>query len=128
MGKQVWGTFSVKDHCQPHAFVAEVMLYDRLVIPRPPDETERTRWREANWNPELQDRLLKILGERAYVINWDAARQASWHDRYAAGAEIAQATSDWAFAATRTELTAGLPLDVTGIQAVANYHSKEELD
>ena len=42
MGKQVWGTFSVKDHCDPGAFVAEVMLYDRLVIPNhPTPENER---------------------------------------------------------------------------------------
>jgi len=31
MSKQVWGTFSVKDHCDPNAFVAEVMLYDLVV-------------------------------------------------------------------------------------------------
>ncbi len=128
MAKQVWGTFSVRDHSEPNAFVAEVMLYDRLVIPRPPDEKERTRWRDAGWDPELQDQLLKILGERAYVIEWDAARQERWRNRFYGGTEIAQATGEWAFAATRTELTNGLPRNVTGIQAVTNYHSKEELE
>lgn len=48
------------------------MLYDRLVTPRLPDETENVRWREAKWNPELQGRLLKILGDRAYIVDWDA--------------------------------------------------------
>jgi hypothetical protein len=33
---ELWGTFSVKDHLRERAFVAEVLLYDRLVIPRPP--------------------------------------------------------------------------------------------
>ncbi len=127
MARQVWGTFSVKDHCGPNAFVAEVMLYDRLVIPRPPDETERTRWRDALWNPELLDELLKILGDRAYVIDWNAARQANWLTRFQGGSEMAKATGDWAFAATRTELTNGLPRNVTGIQAVTNYVSVEEL-
>jgi hypothetical protein len=31
MGRQVWGTYSVKDHCDPNAFIADVLLYDRLV-------------------------------------------------------------------------------------------------
>jgi hypothetical protein len=53
MSKQVWGTYSVKDHCDPNAFVAEVMLYDRLVIPVPPDDKERARWRKAGWQPEV---------------------------------------------------------------------------
>ncbi len=73
MSKQVWGTFSVKDHCDPSAFVAEVMLYDRLVIPRPPDERERSRWSEVGWHPDRLDVLLQILGERAYVVDWNRA-------------------------------------------------------
>ena len=52
MSKQVWGTFSVKDHCDPNAFVAEVMLYDRLVIPVPPDAEERERWEKSGWQPD----------------------------------------------------------------------------
>jgi hypothetical protein len=128
MARQVWGTFSVKDHCASNAFVAEVMLYDRLVIPRPPDEKERTRWQKEGWQPERLDQLLEILGERAYVIDWDDARQQKWSNRFHGGAEIAQATGDWAFAATRTELTSGLPKYVTGIQALTNYVSKQELE
>jgi hypothetical protein len=128
MGKQVWGTFSVKDHCAPHAFVAEVMLYDRLVIPVPPDEKERARWRDAGWQPELLDELLSILGDRAYVVNWDPERQQRWGARYEAGSDMAQAVPDWAFAATRTELTQGLPRHVTGIQVVTNYTAIAELE
>jgi hypothetical protein len=30
---ELWATFSVKDHCQPGAFIAEALLYDRLVLP-----------------------------------------------------------------------------------------------
>ena len=30
---EIWGTFSVMDHLRPGAFLAEVVLYDRLVIP-----------------------------------------------------------------------------------------------
>jgi hypothetical protein len=70
MSKQLWGAFSVTDHCEPRAFVAEVMLYDRLVIPVPPDEAERERWHENGRDPDLLERLLAILGGRAQPIKW----------------------------------------------------------
>ena len=89
MGKQVWGTFSVKDHCDPSAFVAEVMLYDRLVIPIPPDAGERARWESERWNPARLDTILEILGDRAYPVTWDASRQTSWRNRYEAGKSVA---------------------------------------
>jgi hypothetical protein len=127
MGRQVWGTFSVKDHCAPNAFIADVMLYDRLVIPVPPDDIERQRWEDAGWQPERLDRLLRILGQRAYPVAWDDNRRERWKNRYEAGTDMAQATGEWAFSATRTELTEGLPRNVTGIQTVANYTSLEEL-
>jgi len=130
MGKQVWGTFSVKDHCNPNAFVAEVMLYDRLVIPVPPqnDHKEQVRWREMGWEPDRLTVLLRILGERAFVVEWDAQIQEQWKSRYDAGTDVAQKTGDWAFAATRTELTNGLPKNVTGIQAVPHYTTLNELE
>lgn len=128
MSKQVWGTFSVKDHCDSHAFVAEVMLYDRLVIPVPSNDQERARWHEMGWQPERQGQLLNILGERGYVVSWDAAKRESWKSRFEAGTEIAQATGEWAFMATRTVLTEGLPRNVSGIQAVTNYTSISELE
>jgi hypothetical protein len=127
MGKQVWGTFSVRDHCAPGAFVAEVLLYDRLVIPVPPDDQERERWRQEGWQPERLFQLAGILGDRAYLVKWDGDRQASWRNRYEAGKDLARRTGQEAFVATRSELTAGLPRNVTGIQAVANYTSIQEL-
>ena len=127
MSRQVWGTFSVKDHCLPRAFVAEVMLYDRLVVPIPPDATEQSRWECQGWDPNHLDTLLSILGDRAYKVEWDAERQRRWRTRFEAGTDLAIDTPEWAFAATRTELTANLPRHVTGIQAVTNYTSLTEL-
>ena len=37
MPREVWGTFSVADHLREQAFVADILLYDRLVILVPPD-------------------------------------------------------------------------------------------
>jgi hypothetical protein len=71
MGGEIWGTFSVKDHCRPNAFVREVLLFDRLVLPVPIDDQERVRWRRPNakdpqetWNPERLDALRQILGSQ----------------------------------------------------------------
>jgi len=128
MGKQVWGTFSVKDHNSSRAFVAEVMLYDRLVVPVPPNAQERDRWQREGWDPERLEKLLDILGERAYKVDWDSERQRRWRTRFEAGADLAINTADWAFVATRTELTQNLPRHVTGIQAVTHYTSLEGLN
>ena len=49
---ELWGTCSVRDHLARNAFVAEVLLFDRLVVPVPPagDETEeKERWRK-DWD------------------------------------------------------------------------------
>jgi hypothetical protein len=127
MGRQVWGTFSVNDHRDPGAFVAEVMLYDRLVIPVPPNATERARWEDLGWQPGRLEKSLEILGSRAFTVMWDEQRQASWVTRYLARKSVSDGTGKNAFAATRAELTNGLPGNVTGIQAVTNYTSVEDL-
>jgi hypothetical protein len=57
---ETWGTFSVADHLSPRAFVADVLLYDRLVIPVP-DDKERERWTQLGRLPEVLDRKLLIL-------------------------------------------------------------------
>lgn len=130
MSRQVWGTFSVKDHLEQNAFVAEVMLYDRLVIPVPPNKEEETRWKDParEWDPQRQKVLLKILGDRAFRVDWNNERKERWKSRYDAGSELARTVPDWAFAATRTEMTAGLPRHVTGVQAVTAYRSADNLE
>ena len=126
MAKQVWGTFSVKDHTLPGAFATEVMVYDRLVIPVPPDDEERARWETMGWQPTLLDERLKILGDRAIQVDWDADRRKSWKSTYEAGKAVAAETPDYAFAATRTLLTAGLPNHVTGVQSVPSFSSLQD--
>ena len=71
MAAEVWGTFSVRDHCRPNAFAREVLLFDRLVLPVPANEAERARWRKPNdakpketWNPDRLDQLRHILGSQ----------------------------------------------------------------
>ncbi len=65
MTRERWGTFSVIDHSNPSAFVPEVLLYDRLVIPVPYSDSDRERWEREGWDPGLLDRRIKTLGDLA---------------------------------------------------------------
>jgi hypothetical protein len=58
---ELWGTFSVRDHLVDRAFVADVLLYDRLVIPTLPEHTPETGW-PASWKLAKQRALLGDLG------------------------------------------------------------------
>ena len=69
---ELWGTYAVSDHLRRRAFIADVLLFDRLVIPIPPpnDTKELRRWHEMGWRPERQRRLqrreaLAMLKRRA---------------------------------------------------------------
>lgn len=48
------GTFAVDDHLREHASVAELVLFDRLVLPKPPenDTDEYARWTAFGWRPD----------------------------------------------------------------------------
>jgi hypothetical protein len=93
---QQWGTFSVKDHLKARPFVAEVLLFDKLVIPRPPTQEELSveggppvedqwhRWRKAEWYPDAQRVSLDILGEFELAIElpWGGQAQSDWQQLY----------------------------------------------
>jgi hypothetical protein len=70
-----WGTFSVIDHKNAAALVPEVLLYDRLVLPTPPNDEERRCWSEKNWDPELLFLRLKQLDDLAIRANWGLDRR-----------------------------------------------------
>jgi len=104
------------------------MLYDRLIIPVPPDSNEEERWDKRGWDPQKLYGLLEILGDRARKVSWDEYRQAQWQDRFNAGKAVGKDTEPWAFQATRMELTAGLPANVMAVEAVSAYQSIGELE
>ncbi len=82
MGRERWGTFSVIDHLQNRAFVTDVLLYNRLVIPFPPTETERARWFKNNWQPDKLDAKLELLGDIAVPVAWDKSKQIAFNNLY----------------------------------------------
>jgi hypothetical protein len=61
---ELWGSLSVNDHTGPRALVAAVLLFDRLVMPVPPDgdTAELARW-SKQWDPDRQRRMIGILGD-----------------------------------------------------------------
>jgi hypothetical protein len=72
------GTYSAKDHLNDHPCAADVILYDRLVIPVPYDlegGADWQQWKDEGWDPAKQASLLKILGARAYPVSWDPSLQ-----------------------------------------------------
>lgn len=127
MAKEHWGTFSVNDHCADRAFIADVMLYDHLVIPVPPAGKEQ-EWVDNGWQPKKQEALLKILGKRAVRIEWNEEKRGLWKERFKAAKRVGRDTEAWAFQSTRTELTQNLPAHVMGVEAVSAFQSIDELE
>ena len=77
-----WGTFSVSDHLRDFAFVSEVLLYDRLVIPVPSGDDEWQRWERIGRKPGKQKDLLMRLGNRAFELPWTLERHEKWATEY----------------------------------------------
>jgi hypothetical protein len=150
MSRELWATYSVKDHLQPRALAADVMLFDRLVFPvpeegsfpensGPPDArgpvewkqnpAEWARWEQEKWDPEAQERLLVLLKPVIRKVSWGSAGQT--HDQYSTEAAklAAQGVPDYAFVATRTTLTRDLPTYVSGLAGLGPaYRTVKEIE
>ena len=150
MSQELWATYSVKDHLEPRALAADIMLFDRLVFPvpenaqipensGPPEEKgpvewkqnpkEWTRWEKEGWDPAGQKRLLGLLQPVIRKLAWDSAGPK--YDQYGSEAAklAAQGLPDYAFVATRTVLTRDLPAYVTGVAAIGPaYRTVEEIE
>src|SRR5690349_7271426 len=137
---ELWGTFSVMDHLQKGAFLAEAILYDTLVIPVPPDperaethedrifaEAQRARWETEGWKPDRLDSLIDILRPIAEPIPWDRARHGDWKSQYAryktetragAAVDLGHLMAGWM---TGQVLLKDLPAKAAGAVAVAPF-------
>jgi len=146
MGYQLWGTFSVRDHCRRGAFIAEVLLYDHLLLPVVPNaedfereaeargervdaaklaREEWERWANAGWDPARQTLLSIILQdkERVTLIPWTLARQDEWK------AKMSQEFSARrnGYFLTGSVLQRFAPRMAKTVVAVSQYHSLNEL-
>jgi len=148
MSREVWATYSVKDHQNRRSLAADIMLYDRLVFPVPQtadpqfdkvdptrtwpviwsrNKVEWKRWEDEKWTPEAQESVLKLIEPVVRRVPWDAPHQEEWRKEVAEAAE--QHLPGYAFNATRTVLTRDLPADVTGVDAMGPaYRTVEQLE
>jgi hypothetical protein len=144
---ELWGTFSVRDHCRRGAFIAEVLLYDQLLLPVVPaaDDFEREaeikgekidavklaqqeweRWTKAGWNPARQTLLTIILKnkDRVSLIPWTLDRQSEW--KASMDKEFSDARRNGYFT-TGSVLEQFAPRMAKTIVAVSQYRSLAEL-
>ncbi len=140
---EMWGTFSVMDHLRAGAFLAEVIMYDRLVIPIPPDperaenpedrvfaEQQWKRWEEVEkWNPKRQKILLDILKPVALPVEWTRQRHLHWAAEYEKGKHNAAQQFSEILAGWKTGevLLDELPAMARGTVSVSPYNSLEDL-
>jgi hypothetical protein len=140
MAFERWGTFSVRDHLDVNALVANVLLYDRLVIPVPSGMEGVRKWWAENWGPDLLNQRLEKLGELAVKKPWDAARQARCQNAMQLAREIGSDAGDIVEETTRElpyqltrrvlaqEQQVNLPPGVTRVDVVAAFNSVEGLN
>ena len=108
----LWGTFSVADHLRRRPFVADVLLYDQLIVPVPDGDDEMKRWRDLKRNPQLQHDLLEIVGKLGVPIRWSIERHNQWAERYAV-----TPGSHGDEAAVRDDVTQAVAFDANNITA-----------
>ncbi|MBR1211171.1 hypothetical protein [Bradyrhizobium sp. JYMT SZCCT0180] len=149
MSRELWATYSVRDHLTPRNLAVDVVLFDRLVFPVPavgyfpdnsgppnkngpvdwkPDLAEWARWEKGGWDPAAQHKLLDLLSPVIRRVSWNS--EGKMEDEYRAEAArlAAQGVPDYAFAATRTLLTRDLPAYVDGVALGPAYRSFKEFE
>ncbi len=134
MTKELWATYSVIDHLQPRYLALDVMLFDRLVFPVPqrpridgdPTQIGEVVWESdsaalehwKDWDPEVQETVLDVLKPVLRKVHWGPENAQSPSFKAEAAALADRALPDYAFRATRTELTRDLPAYVDGVAAM----------
>jgi len=107
----LWATFSVADHLRRRPFVADVLLYDRLLVPVPDGDDETSRWMRLKRRPDLQKTLLDVLGDLGVPISWSVAHHDRWARQYQG-----QEASEVASAAVRDDVARAVAFDAQNIE------------
>jgi hypothetical protein len=128
MSIERWGAFSVVDHKDARKLAAEVLLYDRLVLPTPP-EWDRERWVEKKWDPEGLERRIAQLGDVAIPATWDLDRQKEWQEKFHSLREDAQDMNSALHMTRRVLAEHGRdyrPPGVGAVEVIAAYQSEAD--
>jgi hypothetical protein len=133
MSIERWGAFSVVDHKDARKLAADVLLYDRLVLPTPTD-WDRERWISMKWDPEGLEIRIAQLGSAAIRAAWDLNRQKQWAEKFYALQLDAQDMNAALHMTRRVLAEHGRdyrPLGVAAVEVIAAYQSEvdfQELD
>jgi hypothetical protein len=77
---QRWAAFSVKAHRDLGSLAADLLLYDKLILPVPEDDDEFDRWVKNRWNPEeIATTVVKGAG-RILPVPWTAQLRAQFDE------------------------------------------------
>ena len=82
MRRPRWGTYSTKGHLDKASLTIDLLLYDKLVFPKPrPDAVGD--WQKTGWDPKAQETLLGKLGDDlACTATWEGALQDEFRRDY----------------------------------------------
>jgi hypothetical protein len=116
--RQRWAAFSVRAHRDVASLAADILLYDRSILPVPEDEPEYDRWVREKWDPDdIAPRIVQAAG-RIIPVPWTAALrnewQSRWHGLRALGSEVAYGLTGVIYASyppAWAEIAAGLQPD-----------------
>lgn len=116
--RQRWAAFSVRAHRDLASLAADILLYDRIILPVPEDDPERERWIRKQWNPDdIAKRVVQSAG-RIIAVPWTADLRAEWQNRWdqlrTLGGEVAYGLTGVIYASyppAWTEIAAGLLRD-----------------
>ena len=139
--QQLWGTFSVRDHLSKGAFLSEILLYDRLVIPIPPknDPAEWDRWNSTkdasgenkeSWDPQRQSKILDCLEGLVERVEWSAKYQEQWKlnwDKSRQGV-AKQVARELAYQWTGKGLLNQVPAYAKGVVAASTHSTLAEVE
>jgi hypothetical protein len=116
--RQRWAAFSVRAHRDLASLAADILLYDRIILPVPENDPEYDRWEREQWNPaDIAPRIVQSAG-RIIPVPWTAQLRAEWQNRWNAlrtlGGEVAYGLTGAIYASyppAWTEIAASLQPD-----------------
>jgi hypothetical protein len=129
MSIERWGAFSVVDHKDARKLAADVLLYDRLVLPTPAGD--RQRWVNEKWDPEGLERRITQLGDAAIPATWDLTRQKQWEEKFRSLRKDAQDMNAALHMTRRVLAEHGRdyrPPGVAAVEVIAAYQSEADFN